>query len=228
MSIISKLFDLSPIGMQIYSRKFVFGEKKIDYQTRFVNFDIKDGEKVLDIGSGGDPFPFATHLVDKYPGETHHRYQKLKTKNLPFTQADVQELPFKDKEFDFIYCSHVLEHVEDPAKAMDEISRVGKKGFIEVPARMSDIIFNMTRLKHFHKWYINKVGNKLIFIEYRQDELRDTGDKELFFMAHSFFTNAFKRMYRKNKDMFTHFHLWEDKIEYIVFNNEGQIIAKSE
>jgi SAM-dependent methyltransferase len=228
MSLLTKFFDLSPIGIQIYTRKFVFGEKKIDYQTRFVKFDIKDGEKVLDIGSGGDPFPYATHLTDKFPGDTHHRYQKLNTKNLPFTQADVQNLPFEDKSFDFVYCSHVLEHVEDPAKALSEISRVGKRGFIEVPDKMSDIIFNLTRLQHFHKWYINKVGKKLIFIEYTEGELRDTGDRELFHMAHSFIPNAFKRMYRKNKDLFTNFHLWEDKIEFIVYNKEGQLIAKNE
>jgi len=228
MSILKKFFDLSPLGIQIYTRKFVFGEKKIDYQSRFIKFDIKEGEKVLDIGSGGFPFPYATQLVDKFPEKTHHRYEKLKTKNLPFVQADIQELPFGDKSFDFVYCSHVLEHVEDPAKAISEIVRIGKRGFIEVPTKTSDLIFNLTRLDHFHKWYINKVGNKLIFIEYNKNELRDTGDRELFHMAHSFLPNAFKRMYRKNKDLFTNFHLWEDKIEYIIYNKEGELISKSE
>jgi SAM-dependent methyltransferase len=223
---ISKLFDYSPVGIIIYTRKFVFGEKKHDYQTRFLTFNIKENEKVLDIGSGGDPFPYATHLVDKFPGDTHHRYQKLELKGLPFTEADVQSLPFEDKSFDYIYCSHVLEHVEDPSKALDEIMRVGKRGFIEVPTKMSDIIFNFTRLKHFHKWHINRVGKKLIFIEYAENELRDTGDKELFFMAHSFFTNAFRRMYRKNKDLFSIFYEWEGKIEYVIINKNGQIIAE--
>lgn len=224
MGFFKRIIDFSPIGVQVYTRKFVFGERKIDYQRRFVHFDIKEGEKVLDIGSGGSPFPYATHLVDKYPGETHHRYEKFKTNKLPFTQADVQELPFDDKSFDFVYCSHVLEHIEDPIKALNEISRVGKRGFIEVPTKTSDLIFNLTRLKHFHKWHINKVGNKLLFIEYNNNELRDTGDRELFHMAHSFFTNSFKRMYRRNKDMFSIFYFWEEKIDFIVIDKNGEVI----
>jgi len=224
-NIVRKIFNFSPIGFQIYTRKFIFGEKKADYQNRFVDFNIKEGESVLDIGSGGEPFPYATHLVDKYPQKTHHRYQELDTMNLPFTEADVQKLPFENNSFDFVYTSHVLEHVEDPVKALNEISRVGKSGFIEVPTKMSDIVFNMTKLKHFHKWYILNVGSKLVFVEYNDNELRDTGDMELFYMAHSLFTNSFKRMYRKNKDLFSTFFFWKDKIDFIVINKSGEIIS---
>lgn len=226
MNIIKKIFNLSPVGLQIYTRKFVFGEKKIDYQKRFVDFDIKEGERVLDIGSGGSPFVYATHLVDKFPGKTHHRYEEFRTNGVEFTQADVEDLPFDDKSFDYIYTSHVLEHVENPEKALNEISRVGKRGFIEVPTKMSDTVLNLTRLQHFHKWYINKVGKKLIFIEYNQNELRDMGNMECFYMAHSLFTNAFRRMYRKHKDLFSTFYIWSDRIEYVIINKEGDIIAQ--
>ena len=226
MNIIRKLLDLSPIGIQIYTRKFLNREKKIDYQKRFVDFKIKEDEKVLDIGSGGEPFFLATHVADKYPGDTHHRYNKLNTKNLPFTEADIQNLPFENGSFDFVYTAHVLEHVEDPAKAMDELMRIGKRGYIEVPTRMSDIVFNFARLKHFHKWYINRVGNTLIFIEYSKNDLRDTGDKEFFHMGHSYIPNAFKRTYRKNKDLYTNMFLWEKDFNYYVFDKNGEITHK--
>jgi ubiquinone/menaquinone biosynthesis C-methylase UbiE len=36
--------------------------------------------------------------------------------NRPLIVADL-EASFKDKEFDFVYCSHVLEHVRDPKLA---------------------------------------------------------------------------------------------------------------
>ncbi len=225
MNYLRKFFNLSPIGVKIYSRKFLFGEKRIDYQKRFVNFNIKEGAKVLDIGSGGSPFPFATQLVDKFPQKTHHRYEKFDTKGLPFVQADVEDLPFEDKSFDYVYCSHVLEHTNNPAKALNEIQRVGKRGFIEVPTKMSDTIFNYTRLKHFHRWYINKVGSKLVFIEYGEDEQRDTEDQEFLFMTHSLFTNSFKRLFRKHRDLFSVLYTWENKIEFIVINNDGTIIS---
>ncbi len=226
MNIFKKIFNLSPLGIQIYTRKILSSEKKFDYQKRFINFDIKKDEKVLDIGSGGSPFPYATHLADKYPGETHHRYEKFDKKDLPFTKADIEKLPFDDKSFDFVYTAHVLEHVENPAKALDELMRVGKRGYIEVPTRMSDIIFNLTRLKHFHKWHINIAGNTIIFIEYSKNDLKDTGDRELFHMGHSLFTNAFKRTYRKNKDLYTNMFLWNKKFNYYIFDKKGNIIAQ--
>ncbi|MEO9952764.1 methyltransferase domain-containing protein [Nonlabens sp.] len=42
--------------------------------------------------------------------------------------ADICNLPFKDNEFDFILCNHVLEHIPDDQKAMQEIYRILKPG----------------------------------------------------------------------------------------------------
>lgn len=39
-------------------------------------------------------------------------------------RMDITQLDFPDESFDFIYCSHVLEHVEDDRKAMCEFARV--------------------------------------------------------------------------------------------------------
>ncbi len=38
--------------------------------------------------------------------------------------ANLEALPFREGSFDWIYCSHVLEHVEDDAAAMAELRRV--------------------------------------------------------------------------------------------------------
>jgi len=45
-------------------------------------------------------------------------------------RADLCYLPFRDKFFDFIWCSHVLEHIEDVTKALKEIKRVLKSNSI--------------------------------------------------------------------------------------------------
>jgi SAM-dependent methyltransferase len=41
--------------------------------------------------------------------------------------ADATNLPFKDKEFDCVICSEVIEHIENRGKALSEINRVLKK-----------------------------------------------------------------------------------------------------
>lgn len=43
-------------------------------------------------------------------------------------KADICNLPFLDNEFDFILCNHVLEHIPDDTKAMQEIYRILKPG----------------------------------------------------------------------------------------------------
>lgn len=67
----------------------------------------------------------------------YKRFKKLK--NLDYTttdlnspladvKADICNLPFKDEEFDVVLCNHVLEHIPDDRKAMQEIFRILKKG----------------------------------------------------------------------------------------------------
>ena len=51
-------------------------------------------------------------------------------------KADICNLPFRENEFDYVLCNHVLEHVYDDEKAMREIYRVLKlKGnaILQVP-----------------------------------------------------------------------------------------------
>lgn len=43
-------------------------------------------------------------------------------------KADICNLPFKDNEFDVVFCNHVLEHIPEDHKAMQELYRVLKKG----------------------------------------------------------------------------------------------------
>ena len=51
-------------------------------------------------------------------------------------KMDIHKMPFKDENFDFVMCNHVLEHVDDDIRALEEIKRVLKKGgegIIQVP-----------------------------------------------------------------------------------------------
>ena len=43
-------------------------------------------------------------------------------------KADICNLPFKENEFDVVFCNHVLEHIATDEKAMQELYRVLKPG----------------------------------------------------------------------------------------------------
>ncbi|CAM1356105.1 MULTISPECIES: class I SAM-dependent methyltransferase [Tenacibaculum] len=43
-------------------------------------------------------------------------------------KADICNLPFENNSFDVIFCNHVLEHIQDDTKAMNELFRVMKTG----------------------------------------------------------------------------------------------------
>ena len=79
----------------------------------------------------------------------YSRFRKLK--NLDYTttdlnspladvKADICNLPFKDNSYDFILCNHVLEHIPDDTKAMQELYRVLKPGgtaILQIPQDLS-------------------------------------------------------------------------------------------
>jgi len=146
---------------------------------------------IVDVGGGNDPFALANIIVDKYPGQTMHRrmkkcipagddeYMPLIIGNRRFIEADVEALPFLDKSIDYIYCSHVLEHVEHPLTGLSELNRVGISGTVVVPHIRQEVLFKVAwkeKLKS-HKWVCWRDSATLVFMRY--DTLDPDGVKKL-------------------------------------------------
>lgn len=80
------------------------------------------------------------------------RFKKLE--NLDYTttdllspiadvKADICNLPFKDNSYDIILCNHVLEHIPNDSKAMQELYRVlkiGGMGIFQIPQDLNRAI----------------------------------------------------------------------------------------
>jgi len=61
--------------------------------------------------------------------------------------------PFKKEEFDMVNCSHVLEHLDNPKKTIEEIRRVLKRDGvlrIVIPHFSSESAYNTKAHKHFY------------------------------------------------------------------------------
>lgn len=69
--------------------------------------------------------------------------------SLTINQGSVYNLPYKDNSFDLIICTEVLEHLEEPTKALREILRVSKKYLIiSVPNEPIFMLSNFLRGKN--------------------------------------------------------------------------------
>lgn len=168
--------------------------------------------KVLDIGSGQHPHPNATDYLEKYPDENVERGADFVKPSGRLHIGDVEDMHmFKDKEFDFSYCKHVLEHVIDPVKACNEIMRVSKAGYIETPATLWEAHFG----RKYHKWTVEKYGNKLVFSTnvFKPTTLRATHSLDKLYASDP----SFRQYFDSNIDRWYVRFEWADSFEVEVF-----------
>jgi len=121
---------------------------------------LDDKMLVLEVGSGSNPWFRSDVLVDRfYVDEIGQRGGgELFVDRRPMIVAAGERLPFKDKSFDFVYCCHVIEHADDIASMLQEMSRVGKAGFIECPNPLLEKVLDQSQ----HNWYITNLNGKLL------------------------------------------------------------------
>ena len=109
---------------------------------------------VLDIGCGRYPWEEAQTLCDIVDHKELHC-------NKRFVQCEASVTPFMDGEFDFVVASHITEHVDSVDKFLKEITRIGKRGYIEVPTPLFDNLTHGNRTEHLWWLYFDDVNNEL-------------------------------------------------------------------
>lgn len=109
---------------------------------------------ILDVGCGHDPRGDVNCdlMVEKSDQEWDLNPQKIPN----FVRADVRYLPFESRCFDLVYCSHVLEHLEDPGEGLAELKRVSRKTVaVIVPFalfRILDMFFHGRDYPKYLRW----------------------------------------------------------------------------
>lgn len=191
---------------------FIYSLKSFLRRKVFIK-NIKKGDLVLDIGSGDKPLWRADVIVDKYlkdDGQRNSGSILFDNKKI-FIQADVEELPFKNKAFDFVYCSHLLEHVKNPDKAITELTRVAKKGYIEVPNAIVDLLQPFPS----HLWFCDYQDGVLIFRQKEKNKNFYIQNTEKFGKVY-FNNNLFQYLLAKfYKSIFITLY-WKDNLDYKV------------
>ena len=152
---------------------------------------------ILDIGCGYNANKFAKVICDIQDLSNHYQDKK-------FIRLTEKKLPFKDKEFDFVVASHVMEHVEDVEFFIKEIERVSKKGYIELPTKLEDNLVFENKKDHLWHMDFDDVENKLLIskkVQYFEPVLTVSSIKKL------------NEVFRSSLVLEL---IWEDTINYIV------------
>lgn len=169
---------------------------------------IGPNDLVLDVGSGHNPNPRSDILCDRYIEDDTERGGHLRV-DRPLIVADGHNLPFKDKAFDYVIASHIIEHMDDPERFCQELARVSKRGFIASPTELAEHMFFWP----FHKWYVNKLGNRLILHPKPPGTPNVFG--ELFDYLYEY-NPWFARFHRSLPDMFWMEYEWEGEIKLAI------------
>jgi uncharacterized protein YbaR (Trm112 family) len=186
------------------------GLEGIAWSLRRLHCPVGPEALVLEVGSGGNPYARANVLLDAYEVTRQRHWVPLKA-DRPTVLGFVERLPFKDKAFDFIIASHVLEHSSDPARFLSELQRVGRGGYIEVPDAFMERIIPYRD----HRLEITERNGALV-IRKKQADVIDQDLAELY--GHRVSDLIGGRLIPKRP---FHFHVrfyWKDRINFTVVN----------
>jgi len=164
--------------------------------------------KILDIGCSDRASKFATDVADIVDVSNFYHNKK-------FTLIDKNHpLPFKNDEFDFIICSHVIEHVEDIEFFIKELQRISQQGYIELPSRLEDNLVFVN--KSAHLWWF----------DYDDDEKKLLYDKKSQILEPLMSVNLCWEFRKKFKESFIIQLYWKNTIEIEKNNLRFQNIDK--
>ncbi|MCF8070732.1 MAG: class I SAM-dependent methyltransferase [Desulfobacterales bacterium] len=143
----------NPISNYLVSKFY----QKISQLTKEINFtslvDVGCGEGVLLKYLSRDISKKLCCAIDYDLNETKDAIMNLHFCNV--MRASIYEMPFDNNSFDLVICTEVLEHLENPDKAIEEIYRIcNQYVLLSVPR---EPIWRLSNLARFS--YLSDFGN---------------------------------------------------------------------
>lgn len=143
--------------------------KIINYIERLCTEVDKEKVKILDAGCGEG---FISDLVYKNVENVQiigleYMEEALKiaremNKNINYVQGDIYDIPFEENAFDIVLCTEVLEHLQNPNLALQELMRVAKYAVVlSVPNEPWFCMGNLLALKN-----VRRFGNPIDHINH--------------------------------------------------------------
>jgi len=163
---------------------------------------------ILDIGCGYRANKYATVIADIQDLSNFYKDKK-------FIKISEKNLPFKDKEFDFVIASHVIEHIDEFEYFLKELERISTKGYIELPTRLGDnLVFEN---KKDHIWWFKYDDINNLILASKKNQLLEP------FLTVST-AKVLEEIFRES--LVTEL-IWEKNIEYKIDKNLQEVQAKN-
>lgn len=187
--------------------------------------NILPTDKVLEIGPGASPHPRSDIFLElKMDSEEAYVRQFGQNKKLQTDKEvvfyDGIKFPFADKQFDYVICSHVLEHVPDVEGFLSEIFRVGKKGYLEYPLITYDYLLNYEVHLNFLKWN----GKSLLYKKKNTTHLNEFKPVQEFFLRTV--ERDFDTYFKKIPQFFIEGFEWENSFPISTTNDLKELMVK--
>lgn len=131
---------------------------------------IKFNDRVLEIGPGSTPYDRSNEFLElNFSSEYVKISQRGGVLKDPTFGArkvhyyDGGKFPFEDDTFDYVICTHVIEHVSNPEMFVQELLRVsGGRGYIEYPLATYEYLYNFD--VHLQLIKYDFTNNKLMYL----------------------------------------------------------------
>jgi len=183
---------------------------------------VERGCKILDVGGGDQPLMYATHILDiqRFPEDNQYRQGMMgggedsqrRFSKETWVQHDICNYPwpFKDNEFDFIWCTQTLEDIRDPIGACKEMTRVAKAGYINCPGKLAELSSPISAYLDadkyngywHHRWLVSKNEKDVLIFE----------PKHAFAFLGKWSDDKIKQVLRNNPELGSVELYWTDKV----------------
>ena len=154
--------------------------------------------KILDIGCNRDAVEYAQTVADTEDFSKFYNDKK-------FILIEGKDLPFENNEFDFVYASHVIEHIDDVEFFIKEIQRISKRGYIELPSLLEDNIVLSENSVNDHKWIFKFDDVNHILLAEKKKQLIEP------FITHGVLFGSLRKNFRSSLVLEL---LWENNINF--------------
>jgi SAM-dependent methyltransferase len=141
-----------------------------------------------------------------------NRIELVGIKSAQLIEAEVTKLPFKDKSFDIVVSLNVLEHLNEPSRAIRELLRCSNK-FLVIRTLVSDQTFIVKEVRNSDH---RDLGYSHLDLPSPSDELDEFGEPKVFIYQNVYSKALLSQILETEKSVF----IWQN-IEDTMFDQNA-------